>query len=154
MTRDKKIALFIAPFLIIGGYIAADYYAIYKLTEQQQQKKLFQLSLQGKCDVSKNNCLFSNDKLQLALSDTEGLTSIKSSQALDSVSFSYLDAAKNEHSYQFNQGIDKQHWGKLTPLSKLSRENLSVTLRLIVTINTTYYFSEFVTRRGFSENGN
>lgn len=154
MTRDKKIALFIAPFLIIGGYIAADYYAIYKLTEQQQQKKFFQLSLQGECDVSKNKCLLSNDKLQLVLSDVEGLTSIKSSQALNSVSFSYLDAVKNEHTYQFNQGINKQHWEQLTPLSKLSRENSSITLRLIVTIKTAYYFSEFSTHRGFSENGN
>lgn len=154
MTRDKKIALFIAPFLLIGGYIAADYYAEYKTAEQAKQKKVYELSLQGACDISQNKCLLSNDNLQLELSDSEGMTSLKSSVPLDAVTFSYLDAARREQSYQFSQGMDRQHWKKATKLSKLSQQVSSLTLRLIVTINTAYYFSEFSTSRDMSGNGN
>lgn len=154
MTRDKKIALFIAPFLLIGGYIAADYYAEYKAAEQAKQKRIYELSLQGTCDISKNSCLLSNDNLQLELSDNEGITSLKSSYPLDSVTFSYLDAARREQSYQFTQAMDRQHWQQATKLSTLSHQGSSLTLRLIVTINTAYYFSEFSTSRDMSGNGN
>jgi hypothetical protein len=154
MTRDKKIALFIAPFLIIGGYIAADYYAEYKVAEQAKQKKVYELSLQGTCDISKNSCLLINANLQLELSDSKGITSLKSSYPLDQVTFSYLDTARKEHRYQFSQGVDRQHWGKATKLSTLYQQVSPLKLRLIVTINTAYYFAEFLTNGQVSDNGN
>ena len=154
MTRDKKIALFIAPFLVIGGYIAADYYAVYRAEEEAKKNRFYELSLQGACDISKTHCLLSNEHLQLDISDNQGVTYLKSSYPLDSVSFSYLEADGHEQSYQFNQGMDRQHWEQATNVSKYSQQNTSLTLRLIVTVDTAYYFSEFISSGPVSVHGN
>ncbi len=152
MTRDKKVALFIAPFLLIGGYIAADYYAQYQAAEEAKQKKTYELTLQEPCNVTNKPCLLTHDNLQLKLSGREGVTTLESSYPLDTVNFSYLDAA-GEHRYQFSQVENRQQWSAAMTLADPPGQVSPLTLRLIVSINSAYYFSEFFTSPGVPDNG-
>ena len=147
MTRDKKIALFVAPFLVVGGFIAADYYARYRTAEEAKEKKLFPLSLHSSCDISHNPCVLIHQPLQLELADNAGVTRLTSTHPLDSVTFSYLEPSGQEHSYQFSPYGDQQQWKKDTDLSNIAGQSPSLTLRLIVTIKSAYYFAEFTTIR-------
>jgi hypothetical protein len=141
MNRHTKIAIFIAPFLIVGGYIAADYYD----EEQKKNKNLFKLKVQGQCNLSVKPCQLSNKQLLLTLTDKNGITELKSSHALEQVSFSFLDNNHKETVYQMDYQTDKKQWQAKTEVSDLLSHTPKLKLRLIATVNKGFYFSEFYT---------
>ena len=143
MNRDIKIAIFIAPFLIIGGYIVADYYD----EEQKQNRNLFQLELKGQCNLAKNPCSLTHNQLILSLSDNNGITQINSTHALEKIVFSLLDKNNKEISYNMQAGLKHKQWHSETALSTLIKTLPEVKIRLISTINNGYYFSEFYSRK-------
>ncbi len=143
MNRDIKTAIFIAPFLIVGGYIAADYYDV----GQKQNQNLFKLELTEACDLSKNPCLLSHKQLLLSLSDSNGFTQINSSHALESIVISVLDDNNKEKNYTLNADIKFKQWSANTQLSKYLKTLPELKIRLISTVNNGYYFSEFYSRK-------
>lgn len=67
MNRHQKLAIVIAPFLGIGGYVAADYYMIAQEREAAAQPKLYQLEAQGDCNLHTVSCVLRQDDLSLTL---------------------------------------------------------------------------------------
>lgn len=141
MNRHTKIAIIIAPFLIVGGYIAADYYA----EEQNKNKNLFKLRVQGQCNLSIKPCRLSYEQLLLTLSNHDGITQISSNHPLDKLTFSLVESNHNEITYQMSYQKDKKHWQADTEISEWLKHSSKLKLRLIATLNKGFYFSEFYT---------
>lgn len=139
MNRHTKIAIVIAPFLIVGGYIAADYYD----EEKKKNKNLFELRVQGQCNLSKKPCQLSNKQLLLTISDNNGITKVKSNRLLEKITFSMVDNNHQESVYQMNYQIDTKSWQANTDISDLLSHSSKLKLRLIATVNKGFYFSEF-----------
>lgn len=141
MNKHTKIAIVVAPFLIVGGYIAADYYD----QEQQKSKNLFQLSVQGQCNLLHKPCLLSNNQLSLTLSNLNGLTSVKSSHSLEQLTFSMVASNNKESSYKMRPLADKKNWQAKTAISDNLKITSKLKLRLVALINKGFYYSEFYT---------
>lgn len=139
MNRQSKMAIFIAPFLVVGGYIAADYYA----QDKAKNKNLFELSLEGHCSLLKNPCILRNKQLTLILSNKNDITVIKSNHPLEEVILSFVDKDNKETSYQMEADKNRQVWQSETPASALLKQSPELKIRLISIVNKGYYFSEF-----------
>ncbi len=139
MNRHTKIAIFIAPFLVVGGYIAADYYA----QEQAQKRNLFQLTLDGRCNLLKNPCRLKNDQLTLTLFNENNHTIIESNHPLEEVLLSSVDKNNQETRYQLTADNNKQLWQSNTRISSLLKQSPKLKIRIISMVNKGYYFSEF-----------
>ncbi|MCP3849651.1 MAG: hypothetical protein GY694_05365 [Gammaproteobacteria bacterium] len=142
MNRHTKIAIFIAPFLVVGGYIAADYYA----QEQTNNRNIFELSLEGHCNLLKNPCTLKNKQLTLTLSNKNNITQVKSNHSLEKMLLSSVDKNNIEIQYQMSTDADKQLWHSKTSLTPLLRESSELKIRIIGFVNKGYYFSEFYSR--------
>lgn len=143
MNKHTKMAIIIAPFLIVGGYIAADYYA----QEQDKSKNIFQLSLEGQCDLTRNPCILSNTQLTLTLSDRDGVTKIDSDHPLEEVILSFVNDYNKEIRYKMKSDESQQYWQAKTEASSLLSQSAELKMRLISIVNNGYYFSEFYSRK-------
>ena len=139
MNRHTKLAIFIAPFLLVGGYIAADYYS----REKEKEKNLFPLKLDNPCNLLVKPCELSHQQLILNISDRQGISTLKSSHPLDQVMFSAVDLNNREYSYTMKKQVNAQHWQISSEVTELLKNNKTLQLRLIVILNKAYYFSEF-----------
>jgi hypothetical protein len=139
MNKHTKTAIVIAPFLIVGGYIAADYYD----QEQQKSKNLFELSVQGQCNLLQKPCLLSNNQLSLTLSNSDGITKVKSSHRLEQLTLSMVASSHKENSYKMRPLVDKKNWQAKTVISDNLKKSSKLKLRLVALINKGYYYSEF-----------
>ena len=142
MNRHTKIAIFIAPFLLIGGYIAADYY----VQEQAKNRNLFELSLEGHCNLLKYSCILKNKQLTLTLSNKNNITQIESSHPLEQVFLSFIDKDNKETRFQMAANSNKQVWHSETLASPILKQSPELKIRLIGFVNQGYYFSEFYSR--------
>ena len=139
MNSHSKMAIFLAPFLVVGGYIAADYYA----QEQVKSRNLFELSLEGHCNLAKNSCILKNKQLILTLSNKNDITIIESNHPLEEVILSIVDKDNKETRYQMQSNKNRQFWQSETQVSSLLKQSPELKMRLISTVNKGYYFSEF-----------
>ncbi len=139
MNSHTKMAIFIAPFLVVGGYIAADYYK----QEQAESRNLFELSIEGHCNLLKNPCILKNEQLTLTLSNKNNITIIKSNHPLEEVILSFVDKANKETRYQMKPDKNNQFWQSETLASSLLRQSPELKMRLISLVNKGYYFGEF-----------
>lgn len=67
MNRHKKLAIIVAPFLFICGYIVTDYYSEAQKDKVEQQAKIKQLTLVSACNLQSTACVLKNDSLSLTL---------------------------------------------------------------------------------------
>jgi len=139
-----KLAIVIAPFLLVGGYIAADYYS----ELQSEKKNLFKLVVQGSCNIIANQCSLKHDRLVLKLSDQQGSTRITSNHPLDSAGMSIVDNNNKELQYPLSSDNERLIWQASTQLASLSEKTPQQKIRIIVTLNKGYYFSELTTSQG------
>lgn len=142
MNRHTKVAIFIAPFLVVGGYIAADYYA----QEKAKSRNLFELSLEGQCNLLRNSCILKNKQLTLTLSNKNNITQIETNHPLEEIAISFVDKDNKEIRYQMTANNNKQSWYSETLASSLLRQSPELKIRLISLVNKAYYFSEFYSR--------
>ena len=145
MNRHQKLAIIIVPFLIIGGYVAADYYVLAKEKATLQGKAL-QLELQEPCDLYTTACILKqgNAKMKLkAIPSLNGQLSLLSNYPLEGVTLS-LDDGKPQ---PLLMGSDGNHW-------QTNIENITLKpkqLRLVTSINKMFYFADITLK---SRHGN
>ncbi len=142
MNGHTKLAIFVAPFLVIGGYVASDYYVKYK----QGQRKLYQLSVVSDCILATNQCQLVGDELVLELSDKNGVTTLISNHPLDAVTLSVVNEDSDETVYRMEKGNDHQHWRVASNISRIGTWSSSpLTLRIGAIVENSLYISEFKT---------
>ncbi len=141
LNPQLKTAIFIAPFLLIGGFIAMDYYA----KEDPPENALYQLHpVNERCDFSSNSCLFSNDDLQLSVTLEEPLDPgsntipVTSGQALKGPAIA--PTAIDDESVPLNMtpADDHRHWH----ISIQIPPTIFPYLRLVISTHQGLYYAE------------
>lgn len=140
MNRDQKIALFLAPFLLIGGYAATDQY----LGSQQEPSELFQLETSGDCRPFDGDCILQSGDVQVNVTDRGGLTTVNSSFPADSVSLSLVYRDGREVIYGLERQNNPQYWQKETAIRKaIGTSKEADRLRIVVQIEGSHFLGEF-----------
>ena len=143
MNRQTKLAIVIAPFLAIGGYIATGYFL---KGEEQDDEQLLKLQLNEACNLSTVPCKLSAEGLSLELSDNNGTTRLVSSYPLERVMISFLDQAGTESLHQLKP--DRQHlsWEATTDFPRIQSATPGpVTVRISAGLYNLIYLHEFQT---------
>ena len=142
INPQLKTAIFIAPFLLIGGFIAMDYF---KAEDGPPDNTLYQLHVVNeRCDFSNNSCLFSNDDLQLSVILEErhdnGSNTIRvtSEQTLKGVAIALTDIDDESSPVSMVSTDDRQHWH----ISIQVPPTIFPYLRMVVSTDKGLYYAE------------
>ena len=141
MNKHKKLAIFIAPLLIVIGYICSDYY----LESEAQRTTLFQLQVESECDILKQQCILTSGDFKINVLDKNGLTTVNANYPLDSAIL-FLVSDNTAIAYPLKMSDNPYYWHSKTPLRKNFDSNgLGQKLRLIAKIKGGQYIAEFNT---------
>ncbi|MCP3675568.1 MAG: hypothetical protein GY829_14020, partial [Gammaproteobacteria bacterium] len=91
MNRHTKVAIFVAPILIVLGYIGSDFY----MDQKASEKKVFSLSLDGTCDVLAEKCILKSGEFEVNVFDKDGITTVNTTFPLDSATLFLVDTTNN-----------------------------------------------------------
>lgn len=142
MNKHTKLAVLIAPFLILGGYIASDFYIEHKASKE----RVFLLAPQANCDVINHDCVLTSGELEVSVYDEGGVTKLNSTFPLDTAILFLVDKQNNVSSYSLGMNKSPYYWERSTPLRNLTKATGSAyKLRLIATIKGGKYIAEFDT---------
>ena len=140
MTRDKKLAIILAPVLLVGGYILSDLY----VESRENQTRLYPLQASGECRMFSADCILESGDMQVNITDRDGVTQGNTSFPVDSVAISLVYDDGQEVIYGLEQAANPQYWSRQTEIRKaLTEEKSAARLRLVVTRKGSTYFSEF-----------
>jgi len=132
MNRHTKIAITVAPFLAIGGFIASGYY----VDAQNKKERFLKLEPQGECKIEQGDCELSNGKFRLNLAQKSGITHLATTHPIDNAVISLVQANNQEKLYKLEQNKTRLNWQVKTDLSSKSK------VRLLITISKTSYLAE------------
>jgi len=139
------MAILVAPFLLIGGYIASGYYMDY----QAKQLKIIELHPQESCNVLKQKCVLGAGEFKINVYDKDGLTQVNSTFPLDQATLFLVDDAGDTTPYLMEMGDNPYYWNTKTDLrERINRDQITndfYKLRLIAEIKGGRYISEFYT---------
>ncbi|XPF92556.1 hypothetical protein ACM9HF_10950 [Colwellia sp. RE-S-Sl-9] len=142
MNKHTKLALLVAPFLILGGYIASDLY----IENQAEKTRVFQLEPTGNCDVINKSCILKSGEFEVNIYDEEGITTVNSTFPLDSATLFLVSENEEVTVYPLGMLDSAYYWKSSTALHQLvSTQGAQYKLRLIANIKGGQYISEFTT---------
>ncbi len=140
MNKDKKLAIILAPFLLIGGYVVSDQYIEYKANEP----RLFELSVNGDCTMFNDDCILQSGDMQVNVTDENGITKTNTSFPVDSVAISLVYNDGKEVIYGLEKTNNFQYWERKTDIRAALMQNSTATkLRVVIKRKGSSYFSEF-----------
>lgn len=135
--KHFKLALFIAPVLVLIGYIGSDYYLA-----NQNTPKLFQLSVDSGCDLRQQSCIAQNGDFNLNLRFADGNIHAEANHPFERISFLLAGEQNAEFSGTPTQGSSMV--AIKIPLTKtLANTKHTVKLRMIVQLTNRFYLSEW-----------
>ncbi|PCH83503.1 MAG: hypothetical protein COB89_06540 [Piscirickettsiaceae bacterium] len=138
LNKHSKLAILLAPFLIVAGYIASDQYEAYKLNEQ----KIFSLSAPQQCNIFKAECILTSGNMQISLTNRDNVTKANTSFPVDSVVVSLVYNSGNETVYLLNKMQSPQYWARETDIKNAVTNHLANTIRILVKDKGSMYLSE------------
>ncbi|CAI8209260.1 MAG: Uncharacterised protein [Glaciecola sp. HTCC2999] len=141
LNRHTKIAIFVAPILVILGFAASDLW----LENKAYEVRFFQMTPEsGVCDILANQCVLVSGEFKISVYQENGLTTINSTFPLDTATLFLVD--ENDISSVFQMGMKDSpyYWYQTTPLEVLAKSPGSrQKLRLVATVKGGQYISEF-----------
>lgn len=142
-----KIATIVTPFLLIGGYIAADYYQSAKekesLTTQAKSIVAQELEKVSDCGLIDMPCEFKKGDLVLIMSADNNSYHIDANQVLKGVTIGLAQSDRETRTLQMYQ-IDKpEHWA--IPIRRLTnlQKDKPLQMRLAAESKGKRYYVEF-----------
>jgi hypothetical protein len=139
MNKQSKLALFIAPFLVVGGYIASDQY----VAHQANKGQLFNLTLQDQCQLFSGDCILKSGDMLVNITDKKGTTKVNTSFPVDNVTLSIVSTDNKEIIYELSKTESLQYWQRETSLRTTHLDQNSLkNLRIMVKIKGDLYLSE------------
>jgi hypothetical protein len=143
MNRHTKLAFFLAPFLIIGGYVLSDLY----LEDKAKEIKLYELQTKGDCDVLNRQCVLSAGEFEISVFHEKGITTVNSTFPLDTATLFLVDEKDQSTPYRLGMKDSPYYWKRETPLGTLvANQGDRYKLRLIAEIKGAKYIAEFYTQ--------
>ncbi|MGB1199387.1 MAG: hypothetical protein ACPG46_10090 [Thalassotalea sp.] len=144
MNRHTKTAMFVAPILILGGYILSDMY----IENKAHEAKLIELQPFGHCDVINQKCVLKSGEFEVNVMHENGITTVNSTYPLDTATLFLVDNANKASFYQLGMKDTPYYWKRETPLGELVvNKGDKYKLRLIAEIKGGKYIAEFYTQK-------
>ena len=148
MNRHTKLAFFLAPFLILGGYILSDLY----LEDQASTVRLFELKPDGHCNVFNQRCVLRSGKFEINVMHSNGIVTVNSTFPLDSATLFLVDENNHPSAYRLGMKDTPYYWKRETPLEDLIvNKGGQYKLRFIGEIKGGKYIAEFYTQSSIVE---
>ena len=141
MNKHTKLALFVAPFLAVVGWIGSDIW----LQSQAMKKRFYTMEPEaGYCDLMAKNCILRAGDFKLSLYQEGPLTTLNSTYPLDTATLFLVDQNDQPTVYRMGMKDSPYYWYQQTTMAELNREAGSKQkLRLIVTVKGGQYIAEF-----------
>jgi len=140
MNKHTKLAFFVAPILLILGYIGSDLY----MENQADKTRVFPLQTEGVCDVIAQSCVLTSGEFKINVFDEDGITTINSTFPLDSAVLFLVDDEDKTEAFPLGMNESPYYWKSPTPLrANINTIGTSQKLRLIASIKGGKYISEF-----------
>ncbi|MEE9302392.1 MAG: hypothetical protein V3U84_01270 [Thiotrichaceae bacterium] len=134
MNKHQRLALIVAPFLLIGGYIAADYYDVAQ-QKVAMAEKAGRLTLVDGCNLQTNSCTLQKGGLELQLKAVgSGKLLLTSNEALEGATLAIGD----DEPKGMLKSNDNKHWEIQLPENAIK----ATTMKLVTSINQVFYFAE------------
>lgn len=144
MNRHSKLAIMIAPFLAIGGYIASDYYVKH---EQDSTEQYLKVTQEGPCDLVNTTCQFEADRLSMTLRHNNGQTVLESTFPLSRAVISWVDNSGKETRRQLQPDEAQRVWSSESNFAETLATEDQLTVRVAAVITNLHYLHEFTTGR-------
>lgn len=139
MNKDKRLAFILAPFLLIGGYVASDLY----IESKANEPKIFTLSASGECAIFDGDCILQSGDMQINITDVNGVTKANTSYPVDSVTISLVYNSGKEIIYGLEKLTDPQYWERETDIrSALTQSKTATKLRVVIERKGGTYLTE------------
>lgn len=147
MTPHTKAATIIAPFLLIGGYIAADFYASTKkekiLTTEAKSTTAYRLTLSSKCRMPDEPCILRKGQLVITVSADEKYYYLESNMELEGATLGLAQIDRVTRGLEMQRVSDSSHWiTKIRTLSNL-KEDVPLLMRIALESDKKRYYAEF-----------
>ncbi len=141
MNKDTRLAIILAPFLLIGGYVISDQY----LESKSAAPGMFTLEVQGECAPFSSDCILQSGDMQINITDTQGLTKANTSYPVDTVAISLVYRDGKEVIYGLEKAGNEQYWERATDIrNAFTNTNTAEKMRIVVQRKDSTYLSEFV----------
>lgn len=147
MTPHTKAATIIAPFLLIGGYIAADFYSTTKeekmLVSEAKNISAYELKLSSKCRMPDEPCILRKDQLLITLSADAKYYYLESNMELEGATLGLAQLDRVTRGLEMQRVSDSSHWiTKIRTLSNL-KEDIPLLMRIALESDKKRYYAEF-----------
>lgn len=143
MNRHLKLAFFLAPFLILGGYLLSDFY----LEDQANKLRLFQMQPFGHCDVYNQKCILQSGEFKINVMHENGISTVNTTYPLDTATLFLVDDENKATAYQLGMKNSPYYWKRETPLGNyIAKKGDKYKLRFIGEIKGGKYIAEFYTQ--------
>ncbi len=146
LNRHTKIAIFVAPILVILGFAASDLW----LENKASEARFFQMTPDsGMCDIMASKCVLVSGQFKISVYQENGLTTINSTFPLDTATLFLVDENDIGSVFQMGMKDSPYYWYQSTPLESLAKSPGSrQKVRLIATVKGGQYISEFYSVTG------
>jgi hypothetical protein len=146
LNRHTKIAIFVAPILVILGFAASDLW----LENKASEARIFQMTPDsGVCDIMASKCVLVSGEFKISVYQENGLTTINSTFPLDTATLFLVDENDIPSVFQMGMKDSPYYWYQSTPLESLAKSPGSrQKVRLIATVKGGQYISEFYSVTG------
>ncbi|QOL25110.1 hypothetical protein LP316_12480 [Thalassotalea sp. LPB0316] len=140
MNKHIKIAIFVAPFLLLGGYIATDMY----LENDAKANKVFKLEQDGHCDVYNRKCILTTGEMQVSIEQHEQQTVVNTTYPIDEAILFVVNNEQDVDTHKMTMRQTPYYWQTQTTLpQKLAVKGDSAKLRIIVKYQGDQYIAQF-----------
>lgn len=140
MSRDKKIAIILAPFLLVAGYVLSDLYVESKANEP----RFFEFTVDDNCALFNTGCILHSGDMKIKITDENGFTRANTSYPVDTVAVSLVYDSGKEIIYELEQAANPQYWERDTDLrNAMIEEKTAKILRVAVKRKGSTYLSQF-----------
>ena len=140
MSRDKKLAIILAPFLLVAGYVLSDIY----IESKTNEPRFFELKLYGNCAMFTTGCILQSGDMQIDITDENGVTRANTSYPVDTLAISLVYDSGKEIIYELEKAANPQYWERGTDIRKaVIEEKTAKILRVAVKIKGSTYLSQF-----------
>lgn len=147
MTPHTKAATIIAPFLLIGGYIAADFYQSSKeeklLTNEAQSTAAYELNLASDCRLPEGSCILKKDGLVISVKTDARHFFVESNRELDGVTLGLAQSDRVTQGIVMQRVADSFNW--IAPIRQLSnlKADDQLLMRIAMETGQVRYYAEF-----------
>lgn len=141
MNKHTKLALFVAPFLAVIGWIGGDIW----VESQAMKKRIYTLEPDADfCDVMAKRCIVSSGDFQLNIYQEDGRTVLNSTYPLDTATFFMVGNDGEVTAYQLGMTDSPYYWSRETNFAEQNEAAGSKQkIRVVATVKGGQYIGEF-----------